>query len=50
MDDVGGPVLDAVGHVVGIALAAADSSQGIGFAEPIDAASSVIKQAKAFKS
>jgi S1-C subfamily serine protease len=45
--DSGGPLLDASGHVVGIIAAGSTSAQGLGFAVPIDAAASLIKQAAA---
>ena len=41
----GGPLLDASGAVVGVITAAASNAQGVGFAVPIDIASSLIHQA-----
>jgi S1-C subfamily serine protease len=42
----GGPLLDSSGRVIGVNAAAASSAEGIGFAIPIDEASSVIAQAR----
>ena len=44
-DNEGGPVLNVAGDVVGVAVTAADSSQGIGFAVPIDVATALIAKA-----
>ncbi len=41
----GGPLLDASGAVVGVITAAASNAQGVGFAVPIDVASTLIDQA-----
>ncbi len=43
----GGPLIDSQGRVVGIATAGSQSAEGIGFAIPISAASSIIAQAEA---
>lgn len=43
----GGPLLDATGAAVGVNVAVAASAQGIGFAVPIDAAATVIAEARA---
>jgi serine protease Do len=45
----GGPLLDGDGKVIGIDTAEAGSSQGIGFAIPIDEAKPIIEQVKAGK-
>jgi S1-C subfamily serine protease len=42
----GGPLLDAHGDVIGINSAVDQSAEGIGFAIPIDAAKSIMEQAK----
>ena len=42
----GGPLLDAAGRVVGVNVAVAASAQGIGFAVPIDAAASIMAEAR----
>jgi serine protease Do len=42
----GGPLLDATGAVVGISTAVAASAEGLGFAIPISAASSLIALAQ----
>jgi S1-C subfamily serine protease len=42
----GGPLLDAAGLVIGINSAVATSAEGIGFAIPIDAAASIMNQAR----
>jgi serine protease Do len=42
----GGPLLDSSGRVIGVNAAAASSAEGIGFAIPIDEATSVIAQAR----
>jgi serine protease Do len=42
----GGPLLDAAGRVIGIDTAIASSAEGLGFAIPIDAASSLIQLAR----
>jgi serine protease Do len=41
----GGPLLNAAGEVVGINTAVASSSEGLGFAIPIEAASGLVAQA-----
>jgi S1-C subfamily serine protease len=41
----GGPLVDLSGHVIGIVTASSGSAEGIGFAIPIDAASSIMAQA-----
>ena len=43
----GGPLIDLAGQVVAISITSADSSQGIGFAVPIEAAEKVIADARA---
>jgi S1-C subfamily serine protease len=45
IDNEGGPLVDSAGNVVGIAVTAADQSQGIGFATPIDAAADLLTRA-----
>jgi S1-C subfamily serine protease len=40
----GGPLLDAAGQVIGINTAMASSSEGLGFATPINAAASLLAQ------
>ena len=42
----GGPLLDAWGLVIGINPAVATSAEGIGFAIPIDAARSIMDDAR----
>jgi S1-C subfamily serine protease len=42
----GGPLLDASGAVIGVNVAVAQSAQGIGFAVPIDAAATIMAQAR----
>jgi serine protease Do len=42
----GGPLLDAAGRVIGINSAVATSAEGIGFAIPIDAAASIMNEAR----
>jgi putative serine protease PepD len=43
--NAGGPLLDSSGRVIGIVVSNSTDAQGIGFAVPIDEASSVIDQA-----
>ena len=43
----GGPLMNAAGEVVGVNTATASSAEGIGFAIPIQAAQSLIRQARA---
>ncbi len=43
----GGPLLDGAGRVIGLNTAIASSSEGLGFAIPINAAHSLIQQATA---
>jgi S1-C subfamily serine protease len=43
----GGPLVDATGAVIGIVTAGSSNAEGLGFAIPVDAASSLIAQAEA---
>jgi S1-C subfamily serine protease len=45
----GGPLVDSVGHVIGINTAVSQNAQGIGFAIPIDVAKPIVAQALAGK-
>lgn len=45
--DSGGPLVDAGGRVIGIITAGSTTAQGLGFAVPIDAATTIISQAAA---
>jgi S1-C subfamily serine protease len=42
----GGPLLDASGAAIGVNVAVAQSAQGIGFAVPIDAAATIMAEAR----
>jgi S1-C subfamily serine protease len=42
----GGPLVDASGNVIGIVTAGSSSAEGIGFAIPIDAAATIMAQAR----
>ncbi len=44
-DALGGPLVDLLGRVVGIVTASSASAEGLGFAIPIETASSLIARA-----